>query len=76
MTKITTNDNDEYKRGYREGFQDGFHAARDNDSLMSPNIPTINWKPLDCSLCGITFKNLTGFVCARNECPVQYQFKS
>jgi len=36
---MTETKNDDYKRGYREGFLDGFHAARDNDSLMSPNIP-------------------------------------
>jgi len=39
MKNMTETKNDDYKRGYREGFLDGFHAARDNDSLMSPNIP-------------------------------------
>ena len=71
MTTIATNDNDEYKRGYREGFQDGFHAARDNDSLMSPNIPMHHFAPLRCTKCNILFSNMTGYVCGINECPTQ-----
>jgi len=69
MTTIKTNDNDEYKRGYREGFQDGFHAARDNSSLMSPNIPMPQVKA--CYKCGINFANMTGYVCPDNRCPIQ-----
>lgn len=65
--------NDEYKRGYREGFLDGFHAARDNPSLMSPNIPTVNFAALSCQKCGIKFSNLTGYVCYVNGCPSQWK---
>jgi hypothetical protein len=36
---MTKTKNDDYERGYSEGYLAGFHAARDNDSLMSPNIP-------------------------------------
>jgi hypothetical protein len=36
---MTETKSDDYQRGYREGYLDGFHAARDNDSLMSPNVP-------------------------------------
>lgn len=68
MTETKT---EEYKKGYREGFLDGFHAARDNESLMSPNIPTNDWKPFECSKCKITFSNMTGYVCPDNNCPTQ-----
>ena len=68
MTETKT---EEYKKGYREGFLDGFHAARDNDSLMSPNIPTIEFAAVNCQKCGIKFSNLTGYVCYVNDCPTQ-----
>jgi hypothetical protein len=63
--------NDDYQRGYREGFLDGFHAARDNPSLMSPNVPTVKFAALNCQKCGIKFSNLTGYVCPDNHCPTQ-----
>lgn len=77
---IQKNDNDEYKRGYREGFLDGFHAARDNDSLMSPNIPNNDWTkphtimPWKCNVCGLTFQSLIDYVCPRGNCPTKAFF--
>jgi hypothetical protein len=64
--------NDDYKRGYREGFLDGFHAARDNPSLMSPNIPI---PQKQCPQCGRSFVDSLGrlipmgVVCAHVGCP-------
>lgn len=68
MTETKTSD---YERGYREGFLDGFQAARDNSSLMSPNIPTVDLTKLNCQKCGIKLSNMTGFVCPDNHCPSQ-----
>ena len=72
--------NDEYKRGYREGFLDGFHAARDNPSLMSPNIPIPQAIPkpaiINCPQCGRSFTDSMGrlipmgVVCSHIGCPV------
>ncbi len=68
---MTETKSDDYKRGYREGFLDGFHAARDNDSLMSPNIPTVKFAALSCQKCGISFGDMSGYVCPDIHCPTQ-----
>lgn len=64
---------DDYKNGYRDGFKDGylagFHAARDNDTLMSPTIPI----PTTCKMCGIRLDTATGFVCPHPTCPSQFK---
>ena len=72
MTETKT---EEYKKGYREGFLDGFHAARDNESLMSPNIPTGKFATatLNCHKCGIRLDNAMGYVCPDNNCPTQFK---
>lgn len=70
---MTDKNNDEYQRGYREGYLDGFHAARDNPSLMSPNIPTGKFAALNCQKCGIRLDNPTGYVCPDNNCPSQWK---
>lgn len=71
--------NDDYKRGYREGFLDGFKAARDNDSLVSPTVPVqqITSKPamIKCPQCGRSFTDSMGrlipmsVVCGHLGCP-------
>jgi hypothetical protein len=77
---MTETKNDDYKRGYREGFLDGFHAARDNPSLMSPNIPIPRAIPAtsfdkSCSMCGKPFVDSMGrlityaVVCGYVGCP-------
>jgi hypothetical protein len=70
---IMTVKNDDYKQGYREGFLDGFHAARDNESLISPNIPTTDWTDklsANCKVCGIYLPGRNGLVlCNNNGCP-------
>lgn len=72
---MTETKNDDYKRGYREGFLDGFHAARDNPSLMSPNIPIPKPAMINCSQCGRSFTDSMGrliplgVVCAYVGCP-------
>lgn len=67
--------NDDYKRGYREGFLDGFKAARDNDSLVSPTV-TVQQTPVkSCYQCGRSFVDSLGrpvpmaVVCSYVGCP-------
>jgi hypothetical protein len=70
---------DDYERGYREGFLAGFHAARDNDSLMSPNIPIPRNIPIpgECSVCKIKWTDplgrsiAMGYACCRGDCPAK-----
>lgn len=71
MKNMTETKNDDYKRGYREGFLDGFHAARDNDSLMSPNIPI----PMQCGICGMRTDAPMGLVCFHPNCPTKVTCK-
>lgn len=64
----------EYEKGYRKGFLDGFHAARDNDSLMSPNIPlpTSDNTYTGCQVCKLdSTKGTWGYVCPRSDCPTR-----
>jgi len=74
---MTKTKNDDFDRGYKEGYLDGFHAARDNESLMSPNIPTQfdlkTLSPFVCPRCGIKQENMTGYLCPDNMCPVQFK---
>lgn len=63
---------DEYQKGYRQGFLDGFHAARDNQELMSPNIPIPKNEYKGCHICGIDFtKAAWGYVCYQSNCPTR-----
>jgi hypothetical protein len=60
---------DDYKEGWREGYLAGFQAARDNDTLVSPNITAT----LVCQKCGIKLSNPTGYVCSDYHCPSQFK---
>lgn len=73
---------EDYKNGYREGFLDGFKAAKDNpymtqpavpNTFFSPKIPTS--MPKSCSECGRSFVDSMGrpivaaVICANIKCP-------
>lgn len=67
---------EDYKNGYREGFLDGFKAARDNPFLVEPVVPQPNTftppkLPTGCSVCNLDFKGAWGYVCYRSNCPVR-----
>ena len=68
--------NDDYKRGYREGYQDGVEYARElYGSLLpiAPVLPTV--VPNRCNVCGITFEGAMGYVCTNPRCPTRVVFK-
>lgn len=75
VKRMTEMKNDDYKRGYREGFLDGFKAARDNDSLVSPNVPVQQSPIKSCPQCGRVFTDTLGrpipmaVVCSYVGCP-------
>lgn len=59
---------DDYKKGYREGFCDGFEAAKKHN----PVIPTkLNLSDMSttCPKCSVSFKGPMGYVCGRTDCP-------
>jgi hypothetical protein len=65
-----TGDNDDYKRGYREGYQDGMDAARkmyDHFMPVAPLLPPINVTN-KCRICGIDFQNAMSYVCYVPNC--------
>lgn len=68
---------EDYKNGYREGFLDGFKAARDNPYLTNPVVPntfmspTIPKPPSYCSVCKMPCTEPWGYVCNRSNCPVK-----
>ena len=71
---MTTND-DDYKRGYREGYQDGMDAARKLLDPFLPIAPTLRppkLKVTDNMVCGLCRRNLAGlinYVCSISSCP-------
>ena len=73
---MTTND-DDYKRGYREGYQDGMHAARrllDPFLEIAPVFPSVNFTPnLVCRLCRRDLKGVSNYVCSISSCPSNLQ---
>jgi hypothetical protein len=69
---MTTND-DDYKRGYREGYQDGMDSARkllDPYLPIAPVLPPFNFTPnLVCKICRRDLKGVSNYVCAISSCP-------
>jgi hypothetical protein len=61
---------DDYKRGYRQGYQDGLDAAR---ILYDPYMPVAPVLPnalnKTCKTCGIKLDRAMGYVCYHPECP-------
>lgn len=63
---------DDYKRGYREGYQDGMSAARkllDPYLPIAPILPTVEKNR--CRVCSIDFSKMTGYVCYHPKCPTK-----
>jgi hypothetical protein len=69
----------DYKDGYREGFLDGFKAARDNPYMTQPAVPNTFLSPTikptqprsGCGVCKMPFTEPWGYVCNRSECPTR-----
>lgn len=69
----------DYKNGYREGFLDGFKAAKDNPYMTQPAVPNPSVPPTinstrslyGCHVCKLPPTELTGYCCARSDCPVK-----
>jgi hypothetical protein len=71
--------NEDYKKGYADGFQAGFELAKKqpvdivNPNPLSPNI----WRnnppgspSYGCAVCGLSYKDgAMGYVCPRTDCP-------
>jgi hypothetical protein len=65
---------DEYKKGYREGFDDGFKSA---ERLLSRGVMPGPAQPFSgdycgCQVCGMSWKDgPMGYVCSRSDCPTR-----
>lgn len=62
---------DEWKKGYSEGFSDGYMKAYRELTDTKP-IPwnqhmTTEWK--GCRVCGMKWDKPMGYVCPRSDCP-------
>lgn len=63
--------NDDYQKGYREGFQDGWNA-RDKASKAVPTVPVNAFtQEIKCPTCGMVWKGAMGYVCPNMKCPIQ-----
>jgi len=70
---------EDYKKGYVDGFKDGFELALDK-SQPQPNI----WRnnppgspSYGCSVCELCYKDGTiGYVCSRIDCPTKFTCRS
>lgn len=63
---------DDYKRGYREGYQDGMEYARKLYGPVFPagqELPNVSYT--GCKVCGMEFGKPMGYVCPRYECPTK-----
>jgi hypothetical protein len=64
---------DDYKRGYREGYQDGMDSARkmlDPFLPIVPGFPPFNVTPnVVCRVCSRDLSSLSNYVCAISSCP-------
>ena len=59
--------NEDYARGYNDGFRAGVEAGKE---LKAPSYPT--WPtPKGCSVCGMVFEvgKAYGYVCGNSNCP-------
>jgi hypothetical protein len=56
--------NDEYKRGWYDGFQ-----AAKAPHAIPPNLTGAPTMPVKCAKCGMTFQGVTGYYCSDTECP-------
>lgn len=76
------NNDDDYKRGLRDGFKDGFEAGR--KSVNKPQTPPWELKPerrpweipmgppqVTCSKCGMSWSGVMGYYCPKIDCPIQ-----
>ena len=62
---------DDYKRGYADGFRDGHKAGRDfyeQNTFWRNNPPGA--PSYGCSVCGLSWKDgAMGYVCGHPQCP-------
>lgn len=67
---------EDYKKGYRDGFLDGFKAAKDNPYMTQPAVPETPM-PKSCTECGKSFVDsmgrfvMMGYVCPNTKCPTK-----
>jgi hypothetical protein len=62
----------DYQKGYRQGFLDGFHAAENTEFPAVPSRPLPNKNAVGCVVCGMDFsKGVWGYVCPRSDCPTR-----
>jgi hypothetical protein len=66
--------NDEYKKGYADGFRDGHKAGLDS-IYWRPNPPGA--PAYGCPVCGLCYKDGTiGYYCPRIDCPTKFTCRS
>lgn len=67
----------DYREGYSKGFMDGFEMARNNPSMVFPNVPNpikpspdLNPNLYVCTKCGVNWEKAgaMGYVCPRMDC--------
>lgn len=56
---------EEYKRGYRDGFADGWDQARFITPTLAPTVQEHG----TCKVCGMKFTGAIGYVCSNLRCP-------
>lgn len=68
-----TGEHDDYKRGYREGYQDGMDAARKELNPLLPVVPVLPHVNTvsKCKLCNIVQSGAWGYVCYHPNCPTK-----
>lgn len=65
--------NEDYKRGYREGFLDGYEASKKAPQYPIPTTPLPeipipkSWAP--CSVCGMNMVGPMLYCCMNPSCP-------
>lgn len=67
-----------YKRGYRDGFEDGYRLAQTKlpKPGHTPNVlPELDERPR-CRVCGLTFDGPMGYVCPNDRCPSRVWYGS
>lgn len=66
---------EDYKKGYREGFYDGWFAGnKAAENLNKSSTGPISYPyttSLVCYECGMEWKGAMGYVCSNQKCPVQ-----
>lgn len=58
---------EEYKKAYREGFQDGYAAYQ--RAVLSPYIPQPTPPKPQCPVCFMDWSKPLAYCCPRSDCP-------